>query len=371
METRGILKGIHVENDRKDPGSAGTLTPEFIRKYIKSDAKKVRHKHFREFRDHAESVQIGNAIIVHGYRENIGARHFKDLSDYFIDAQFNVVAFDLPRFGRSPAERPELRGQIVSFAELVRALKSMLFAVLDSEQKSKVPTILVGYSNGALDILRMLQIYLYLQRYIAGIVLIATPLNVEGNARKELLRWKSVIKPLFGLFAKIRPHFAVNQYEPDEFSKDDPHHFKGAMEALTANQILVASEKARAAIKKITVPVLFVHGADDKTAPLDAVEWAFGQIGTPREDREKIVYPEIGHLVLQKHRQAMEDIVKWSKIRVKLAPPPPKIHNDPDPQNRIRQLVKIFTTAGMDILVWLYGVVGDFLRHLKFWDSKK
>jgi alpha-beta hydrolase superfamily lysophospholipase len=347
------------------------LTPEFIRRYLKQEAKGVRKGLYRRFIDQPEGCDTGNALICHGYRGNIRAPHFKELANQFDDAGFNVASFDLPRYGKSRIERPELHGQIVSFAELVRAMKSMLFAILDSSQKSKVPTVLVGYSIGTLVILRMLQIYPYLQNYICAIVLVAAPLRVDQNARKELLKWKKVVKPLFKLLVRIRPHFAVAHYEPDEYSKDDPHHFKGAMNAWTANQILVASEKARVHIKKIRVPVLFIHGEDDQTSPLDAMEWAYGQIGTPRDDKEKIVYDGLGHLVLQKHRRAIEDIIRWSKIRVKLAPPPPKIHDDPGPEDRIQELFEILIDLIRRLMGWAWKVLGDFLSPLKFWGRIK
>lgn len=340
------------------------LTPEFIRAYITQEAKVVRHQHYREFHDQAKSVQVGNVLIIHGYRENVGSAHYRDLTDYFVERKFNVVAYDLPRFGRSPAERPELEGQIVSFAELVRSAKSMLFAILDSEQKSRVPTSIVANSIGGLVVCRLLQIYPYLQQHIASIVIIAGPFRVEHNARKELLKWKKIVKPFFKLLVRIRPHFAVDHYEPDEFSKDDPHHYKGAMDAWTANQILIASEKTNAHLKKIRIPVLFVHGKDDKVAPLDAMERAFGAVGTARDDKDKRVYPNIDHHLLQRHRHAMEDIVKWVSIRTKLAKDSVvRIHYEPGKiELRFDQFRAITWKFVADFMRLLWNILCDLFQ---------
>lgn len=314
----------------------------------------------------------GNAIIVHGYRGNVRAPHFKDLANAFDDAQFNIASFDLPNFGKSRNERPELEGQIPSFAMLIRTLKSMLFAMLESKSKSKVPTILVGYSIGALVILRLLQIYPYLQKYIAGIVLIAVPLRVDHNARKEILRWMKVVKPLFKLLVRVYPSMSVATYEDDEFSRDDPQHYKGAMNAWTANQILVASEKARDNMHKIFVPVLFIHGADDATAPLEDMENAFGRVSTPRDDADKIVYPHIDHLVLQKHRHAIQDIVKWGKIRVKLAKDSVvRIHSEQGKlEERFEELLHIFLDLGRRIVTLLWNIRGDLFHALFHWKKR-
>lgn len=348
------------------------LTPEFLSDYRKQEQKRVRASVYRTWHDQKETLMAGNAIIVHGYRGNVRAQHFKDLANALDDAQFNIASFDLPNFGKSRHERPELEGQIVSFAELVRTLKSMLFAILESRSKSKVPTILVGYSIGALVILRLMQIYPSLQKYVAGVVLIAVPLRVDHNARKELLRWKKVVKPFFKLLVRVYPGMPVSAYEEDEYSRGDPHHFKGAMNAWTANQILVASEKARASMSRISVPVLFIHGSDDATAPLEDMERAYGEISTPREDKDKIVYPHVDHLVLQKHRHATLDIVKWVKIRVRLSKDSVlNIHTTQGRlEERLEELLHIFLDLGRRIIVLLWHIRGDLFQSV-FHRNKK
>ncbi len=345
------------------------LTPERLRQYQKQEHKRIRAQLARNFKDVPEHMMKGNAIIVHGYRGHVRAQHFKDLANEFYDADFNVASFDLPNFGKSKPHRPELEGQVVTFAELVRSLKSILFAMLESKSKSSVPTILVGYSIGALVILRLLQIYPYLQKHVAGIVLIAVPLRVDHNARKELLRWKSVIKPFFKMLVRIRPGMSVSFYEEDEFSRDDPHHFKGAMNAWTANQILVASESAREGMKKIAVPVLFIHGAEDVTAPLEDMERAYGNVSTEHDDKDKIVYQNVDHLILQKHRRSIEDALKWGKIRARLAKDAVvRIHAEPGrAEERIEDLLRVFhallDTARL-LLRLLWNIRGDFLHSV-------
>ncbi len=345
------------------------LTPGHLQEYQKQEHKRIRAQLARNFKDVPEHAMKGNAVIVHGYRGHVRAQHFKDLANEFYDADFNVASFDLPNFGKSKPLQPELEGQIVTFAELVRSLKSILFAMLESQSKSKVPTILVGYSIGALVILRLLQIYPYLQRHVAGIILIAVPLRVDHNARKELLKWKSVVRPLFSVLVRVRPGMPVADYEEDDFSKDDPNHFKGAMNAWTANQILVASEKARARgnMKKIVVPVLFIHGAEDATAPLEDMERAHGEVSTGRDDKDKIVYPNVDHLILQKHRRSIEDALKWGKIRARLAKDSViRIHAEQGKiEERLEELVHIFLDAGRRILRLLWNVLGD-LTHTLF-----
>lgn len=342
------------------------LTPERLKRELKQEHKRIRAKLYRRWIDMPEHVMQGNAVIVHGYRGNVRAQHFKDLANAFDDASFNVVSCDLPNFGKSAPLRPELEGQIAWFGELVRSLKSVLFAMLESRSKSKVPTILVGYSIGALVILRLLQIYPYLQRYVAGIVLIAVPLRVDHNARKELLRWKSVIRPFFRVLVRVRPSMSVAEYEVDEFSKDDPRHFKGAMKAWTANQILVASEKAREQknMNRIHVPVLFIHGSDDATAPIEEMERAYEAIATKRDDKDKIVYKNIDHLVLQKYRDAVLDIVKWANIRVRLARDNviPIYPEQWKVEERTVELVEIIFSTSRLLLRWVWDVRGDLLR---------
>ena len=227
------------------------LTPELMQHFLKKEGWETRKDIYRKYHDQPEWLAKGNVIILHGYRGHVRAPHFKGLANAFDDASFNVATCDLPNFGKSEPKDPKWRGQIPSFALLVKVSKGMTYADLTSKTKHNKPIVIIGYSVGALTIMRFLQTYPYIQKYIAGAVFISVPLRVEQNADPKILKYRRVIEPFFGMFARARPHWSVAKYEPDEFSADDPMHFKGDMEAVTANQIRKASKAARGRLERI------------------------------------------------------------------------------------------------------------------------
>ncbi len=293
------------------------LTPEFMKQWLTARGWKIRTSVYRRFHDQVARVAKGNVIILHGYRGHVREPHFKNIANAFDDEFFNVVTCDLPNFGKSIPEDMSYYGQVPSFNDLVEVAKALTYAILTSKAKNRVPTFLVGYSVGALTILRFLQRYISVQRYIAGVVFISLPLRVEKNADPKLLRYKKIIEPLLGFIAGTNPHMRVAAYEPDEFSSGDREHFKGDMEIITAKEIFYAANHARTRTDRIHIPTLFVHGADDQTtAPLSEMELAFESISTAPDKKTKIIYPGVGHLVLQQHRYAIADIVAWVNARV-------------------------------------------------------
>ena len=342
------------------------LTPEFMKRYLDAKGWKTRTAIYRKFHDQAGHTAKGNVIILHGYRGHVRAPHFKELANLFDDEFFNVVTCDLPNFGRSVPLDPKYRGQIPSFDALIEVAKAMTYAILTSRSKNRVPTFLIGYSVGALTILRFLEKYLGIQRFIAGVVFISLPLHVEQNADERILRYRHVLEPLFGILAHALPHMPVAKYAPDEFSQTDADHFKGDMSAVTANEILRASKKARESVGRINISALFVHGALDYVAPLSSVMDAYHGIATIPELKQIIVYNEVDHYVLQRHRKAIIDIVEWVKVRAEANPTLP-IQNDEFSEGLIersvRELFVIVFSALAQILLLFWGVTqGTYQR---------
>lgn len=346
------------------------LTPELMRHFLKKEGWEARKDIYRKFHDQPEWLAKGNVIILHGYRGHVRAPHFKELANAFDDESFNVATCDLPNFGKSKPRNPKYSGQIPSFALLIKVAKAMTYSMLTSRTKHGKPTILIGYSLGALTILRFLETYPYIQKYIAGAVFISLPLRVEQNADPKILKYRQVLEPLFSVFAYVQPHWSVAKYEPDEFSATDPAHFKGDMEAITANQVRKAAKLARERLERIKLPVLFVHGDNDQVAPLDAVEEAFEVISTPALDKKIIVYRAADHYILQRQRQSIPDIVAHVKEMAEKVPKQDISEDDIDDglvARRGKQLFFIFFCIMTMLADWLFGVVHETWARFHAW----
>lgn len=362
------------------PTMAAKLTPAVMREHMRREWRAQKRTLHIEYHDLPEDSALGTVILTHGYRGQVDAPHFVALVDAYKNAGFHVIAVDLPGFGRSTPTMDFMHGQILSFSILVRVGKSLLYHALLSNEKSGKPIILVGYSLGALLWKRLLQIYPELQRYVAGRVAISEPLRVDNdhNVRRELVRLKLVLKPIFKTAAEICsliPRTAarafakipVAEYEPDEFSENDPHHYKKPMNAWTAGQILLASERAFAASGRIVIPELYAHGSKDETAPLDAVKDAIVRSATPSEKKKLAVYDDIDHLLLQRNPAVIGDIIAWSVECARNAPPRNPVHPHIGLiEKSIRGLVEIIIDALRSLarLVWS-DVIVEFWRKIR------
>lgn len=239
-----------------------------------------------------------NVVVVHGYRAHSRTQYFRAFIDRIRDASwYNVFTLDLPGHGRSVAPaREKERGQIRSSVRLIRTVYAMTYKVLSLRPYDQLPTILVGYSLGALVILRFLEEYPSAQKHIAGVILIAPPFEVDQNASEAVLKYKRVLSPTFDLLSRIFPN--VNIGDPDRVY-DDPLHYNGPLRMRTAAQIRAIVADSNAKLPSITCPVVIIQGADDIVAPLRATRCAFPTIGTPIGKKHLVVYPGVGHDIFE------------------------------------------------------------------------
>ncbi|HSE35010.1 MAG TPA: alpha/beta fold hydrolase [Candidatus Paceibacterota bacterium] len=253
-----------------------------------------------------------NVIVVHGYRAHSRTQYFRAFIDRIRDASwYNVFTVDLPGHGRSVApEREKERGQIRTFVRIIRTVYAMTYKVLSLRPYDQLPTILVGYSLGALAIVRFLEEYPSAQKHIAGVILIAPPFEVDQNASETVLKYRRVLSPTFDLLSRIFPNWNIS--DPDH-TYDDPLHYNGPLRMRTAASIRSAVSDANAKLGVIRCSVLFIQGEDDLVAPLGATERAFSAIATPPACKAIHIYPGVDHDIFE-HRDTQKivgEILRW------------------------------------------------------------
>jgi carboxylesterase len=168
---------------------------------------------------------------------------------------------------------------------------------------------LVGFSlGGALSIL------LAAQEPLDHLVLLATPLRLQGDWRVNLLALMRHTVPWFYPFERadfsapaVRAQVLARQPDAD---LDDP-----AVQAYLRRQVRISTgaidelrltlAAARAALPRVRAPALVMHGRDDDTAPLDSAETIVARIGSSR--KELLWWEQTGHQMLVEgpHRQAI------------------------------------------------------------------
>lgn len=261
-----------------------------------------------------EKYTKGRAVVFHGYTghsEQPSVQHLVQILKRKM--RFTVSTCDFPYHGLSndPEHESDL-GKITSFRRWVHTVYVMTYKTLMLRSEKEFGVFLIGESAGALAILRFLQVYPEVQKYLAGVVILAVPLEVDQNASQWVQRHKRVLEPVFSLLAWFFPNLPVGDLP--EGDREDSLEYHGRVRVRTAKEIRKAVFEARQgqAMAQIKVPILFIHSDSDGVALHEQVEIAFRSVATPEDKKEFIVYRGVPHRVLH---YAVKDIQQWIEKR--------------------------------------------------------
>lgn len=256
----------------------------------------------------------GRVIICHGYSGHSEQPPIQHLVQVLKRKEhFSISTFDFPHHGLSNHPEKEANlGKIPSFRQWVYSVYVMTYKTLMLRSKEPLGVFLIGYSAGALAILRFLQLYPEVQKYLAGVVLVSVPLEVDQNASEWVLKYKKFLEPVFNMLAWLLPNFPVGKLPEGDIEDNLEYH--GSVKAGPAKELRNAVRDARLAMKDINVPVLFIHGDMDDIALSAPVEVAYRSLGTPEDKKQIIVYRGVPHKILH---HAVKDIQEWIRERNK------------------------------------------------------
>lgn len=224
--------------------------------------------------------------IVHGFGEHGG--RYSRLVEHMIPNGYALYALDLRGHGRSPGQR----GHITAWSEYredVRAYMEMIW-----KNEPGIPVFIFGHSMGALI---GLDYILHYPDRLQGAIISGAPIQPTGAASPALILVARVLSNLW-------PTFAMNLgLEVEAISRDpkvvqayrsDPLvHGKTTPRWGTESLDTVAWVKTHAG--ELQVPLLMVHGGDDRLGAAAGSEWFCAQVRNP--DKQVIVYPGSYHEV--------------------------------------------------------------------------
>lgn len=256
----------------------------------------------------------GRAAIFHGYTGHSDQPSVQHLVQVLRrKMHFTAFTLDFPYHGLSnDPEKPSDLGKITSFRRWVHAVRVGTYQVLKLRSEKNPGVFLIGESAGALAIIRFLQVNPEIQKYLAGVVILSVPLEVDQNASKWIQRNIKLLEPILNLVACVFPNFPVGDLP--EGSKEDSLEYHGRIRARAAMELRNAALEARArqALERIEVPILFIHSDSDGIALPEQVRVAYRSVATPSDKKEFIVYQGAPHRVLH---QAVGDIQEWIEKR--------------------------------------------------------
>ncbi|MGA9769329.1 MAG: lysophospholipase [Blastocatellia bacterium] len=244
----------------------------------------------------------GEVVILHGFGEHSG--RYGPLTEHLINNSYTVTGYDHRGHGLSDG----LPGHIENFSEYDDDLQKILSYARD---RAKSPNLyLIAHSMGGLIALR------HIAKQAGGIrgAVISAPLiavAVPVPAHKLMIA---------RLSARLRPHMRLdNGINPSHLSRDSEVGKAYATDPLVNRKVSArwfaeatrAMEEMKDRATQITLPVLVMHGTEDKLASVDATKRLFEKIGS--KDKELIVYQGYYHELFnepEKH-QLYERATEW------------------------------------------------------------
>lgn len=246
-------------------------------------------------------------VLVHGLGEHSG--RYAHVARALVDAGCAVYALDHRGHGRS--EGP--RAFVDRFAHAVDDIDQVVeFA--RREQRGK-PLFLLGHSmGGALS----LSYTLKHPEKLRGLILSGPAVALDGAPplMKPLSKFLSTFAPGLGMFA----------VDPSVLSRDasvvadyaaDPLNAHRKVPARTLGEIVKFVELLPALLPAIQMPLLVMHGGQDKLVRAAGSEMVIKQVGSP--DKTLIVYDGLYHEIFNElpedRARVLGDLTSWIVAR--------------------------------------------------------
>lgn len=254
----------------------------------------------------AASGPRGAIVLSHGLHEHGG--RYDELAGALGARGFALWSLDQHGHGRS--EGPS--GHVARLADCAADLRAFAEAVARREPG---PLFLVGHSLGGVVALRMLQDSERPTPF-RGLILSSAALRVRdlGPRRSALL----------GSVAGLAPRLGVARIRGDDLSalparrraiERDPRMRHGPVRAVTLHELDRGGAAARAALERVRIPALVLHGDADPLVPADASRALAAGLGSA--DVTLRLYEGGRHELLfdRVREQVLEDLLAWLEAR--------------------------------------------------------
>jgi alpha-beta hydrolase superfamily lysophospholipase len=245
-------------------------------------------------------------VNLHGLGDHSGL--YPNLVGHLAGCGYAVYAFDMRGNGRSPGQRAYV-GSWREYREDLRA-----FLTLVRQWERPLPLFLLGNSLGGLVVL---EYALYHPEDLAGVIAAAPPLGKLSvpPLLMALGRVMSRIIPRFSLQVGMdlaglaRDQTVIQTVLADQF-----FHRRGT--ARLSTEVIAAIARVQDGAAQFTLPLLLLHGSDDRMVPPDGSRTFFSKLRSPeREFRE---YPGAYHGLFADlgYQEVLRDVERWLEARL-------------------------------------------------------
>lgn len=246
-------------------------------------------------------------LLVHGLAEHSG--RYRNLVAHLIPLGYAVYGLDLIGHGRSEGQRAYVR----RFGEYSALVHNYLANV--RAEHAGLPFFCFGHSMGAVVSALLILDY---SPSLSGVILSGTSTEMPDDVTPPILA-------LARLLSALVPRLPLQALKAETLSRDpevvqgylnDPLVYTGAIPARTAVELLQAQQRIVAHAPEITLPVLMLHGEDDRLAPLPGARAFYEALGS--DDKTLQVYDGFYHEVCNEPEcgLVLNDLSAWIEARL-------------------------------------------------------
>jgi alpha-beta hydrolase superfamily lysophospholipase len=159
-----------------------------------------------------------------------------------------------------------------------------------------------------------------LERYEIETPLVAYHEHNEAKSTPRLVSRLLAGESLAPVMAALAPNLGVAQIDPATISTDpaevqkyadDPLNYHGKVRARSGAEMIAAAKRVVAGVRKLTLPVLVVHGTGDRLAPPAGSKLVAERIGSV--DKTLTLYDGLYHEMFNspERDQVLDEVVTW------------------------------------------------------------
>jgi acylglycerol lipase len=242
-------------------------------------------------------------VLVHGLAEH-GGRYAHVATRLAGDGYASYVA-DHRGHGKSDG----VKGNINRMSDVVTDLETMIRS--SAGRHPDLPMFLYGHSMGGLIALAYLT---GKPAELRGAVLSASAVEVSVGSRAA--------RAAAGVLSAVVPNLGVVALDASSMSRDpavvrdydtDPLNYRGKVRARTGSEMLNATERALAALDRVTVPLLLIHGSADKITGPAGTQGLVDRVAS--KDVTLKIYDDYYHELHNEpdKETVFTDIIRWLK----------------------------------------------------------
>ena len=242
-------------------------------------------------------------LLVHGIAEHIG--RYRHVAEFFTQRGYALYGLDHRTHGQSEGDP---RVYITDFNQVVADLKQYFDAVKSANPGKRI--FIYGHSMGSFIATLFT---LHYQDQLVGFISSGSPLMIDTQ-------FPAIVASIGNLISALAPKLPLIPLELSTISRDpavvaaytsDPLVFAGRVRARMAAGYNNALSPVREQLPKLLLPLLILHGGDDKLALPAGSQLLYDQATST--DKTLKIYPGLYHEIHNEPEKeaVLTDMVAW------------------------------------------------------------